>query len=48
MSTSVPAPATAVVLIDVQQSFRARPYWSDAEAPAFLERTNALLAGAAA
>ena len=39
---------TALLLIDVQQSFRARPYWSDAEAPAFFERTNALLAGAAA
>jgi nicotinamidase-related amidase len=39
---------TALLLIDVQQSFRVRPYWSDAEAPAFFERTNALLAGAAA
>lgn len=47
MSTSA-RPTTALVLIDVQESFRARPYWSDAEAPAFLERTNRLLAGAAA
>jgi nicotinamidase-related amidase len=45
MSTSVP---TALLLIDVQASFRARPYWSEAEAPAFFERTNALLAGAQA
>ena len=45
MSTFAP---TALLLIDVQESFRARPYWSDAEAPAFFERTNALLAGAQA
>ena len=38
---------TALLLIDVQQSFTARPYWSGADLPAFLERTNALLAGAA-
>ena len=42
---STPA-TTALLLIDVQASFRARPYWSEAEAPAFFERTNALLAGA--
>jgi nicotinamidase-related amidase len=40
-------PTTALLLIDVQESFRARPYWSDAEVPAFLTRTNALLAGVA-
>ena len=40
------AGSTALLLIDVQQSFRARPYWSDAEAPAFLAATNRLLAGA--
>jgi nicotinamidase-related amidase len=45
MSTSA---TTALLLIDVQASFRARPYWSDSEAPAFFERTNALLAGAQA
>jgi len=39
---------TALVLIDVQQSFAHRPYWNGAEVPAFLERTNTLLAGAAA
>lgn len=38
---------TALILIDVQQSFTARPYWSDADVPAFLARTNALVAGAA-
>jgi nicotinamidase-related amidase len=36
---------TALILIDVQQSFRHRPYWSDREAPAFLSRTNALIDG---
>jgi nicotinamidase-related amidase len=39
---------TALLLIDAQQSFRARPYWSETDAPAFLERSNALLAGCAA
>jgi nicotinamidase-related amidase len=39
---------TALLLIDVQQSFRHRPYWSDADAAAFLERSNALVAGCAA
>lgn len=39
---------TALILIDVQQSFKHRPYWSEADVPAFLERSNALLAGAAA
>ncbi|MBI5717788.1 MAG: isochorismatase family protein [Burkholderiales bacterium] len=38
---------TALVLIDVQQSFAHRPYWDTREVPAFLERTNALVAGAA-
>jgi nicotinamidase-related amidase len=41
-------PTTALLLIDVQESFRVRPYWSDAEAPAFFERTNELVAGCAA
>ncbi|WP_374567217.1 cysteine hydrolase family protein [Ideonella sp.] len=41
-------PTTALILIDVQESFRARPYWNDAEAPAFFQRTNALVAGCAA
>ena len=36
---------TALLLIDVQQSFRERPYWQPAEVPAFLERCNALIEG---
>lgn len=38
---------TALLLIDVQQSFTVRPYWTLDDVPAFLEKTNALLAGAA-
>lgn len=36
---------TALILIDVQESFRHRSYWSEAEVPRFLERTHALLDG---
>lgn len=39
---------TALLLIDVQQSFTARPYWRADGAAAFLDRTNALVAGCAA
>ena len=39
---------TALLVIDVQQSFRARPYWSDADAPAFLAALNGLIDGAQA
>lgn len=39
---------TALILIDVQESFRQRPYWVDAPSREFLARTNALVAGAGA
>jgi nicotinamidase-related amidase len=39
---------TAIVMIDVQQSFTARPYWKTQDEPAFLAHCNALTAGAAA
>ena len=39
---------TALILVDVQESFRHRPYWDEADVPAFLERSNALLQGARA
>ena len=42
------SPDTAVLLIDVQASFTARPYWSSAELPAYLDATNRLLTGAQA
>lgn len=38
---------TALLLIDVQQSFAHRPYWSLEEVPAFLERCNSLIKGCA-
>jgi len=37
--------STALLLIDVQQSFRLRPYWSETEAAAFLAKVNALVRG---
>jgi nicotinamidase-related amidase len=40
--------ATALIVIDAQESFRRRPYWSDADAPVFLARLQALIDGAKA
>ncbi|MEJ6000648.1 cysteine hydrolase family protein [Paucibacter soli] len=37
---------TALLVIDVQESFRQRPYWSDQDLPAFIARSNALIEGA--
>lgn len=39
---------TALALIDVQQSFAQRPYWTTDEVPAFLERINSLVDGCTA
>jgi len=39
---------TAIIVVDVQESFRQRPYWSDADAPAFLAKQQALIDGAGA
>ena len=36
-------PATALLLIDIQESFRTRPYWDDTELPAFLAATQSLI-----
>jgi nicotinamidase-related amidase len=44
---SQPSHPTALLLIDVQQSFTARPYWSQAELPDYLAQTGALLDGCA-
>lgn len=41
-------PATALLVIDAQQSFQHRPYWSAADAPAFFDRMQALIDGAKA
>jgi nicotinamidase-related amidase len=34
---------SALIVVDCQQSFQQRPYWSDADAPQFLERLQALI-----
>jgi nicotinamidase-related amidase len=43
-----PRPDTALVVIDVQESFRHRPYWDPTEVPAFLTSLQALVDGAQA
>lgn len=40
--------STALLLIDVQQSFKHRPYWSENDLPSFLAAINTLIGGAAA
>jgi nicotinamidase-related amidase len=42
----MPTPATALLVIDVQESFRYRPYWRDDNVPVFVERLQALIDGA--
>lgn len=37
---------TALIVIDAQESFRQRPYWSDVDAPAYLAKQQALIDGA--
>src|SRR5215468_2888266 len=39
---------TALLVIDVQESFRHRPYWSDVDVPSFLDRLQQLIDGAKA
>jgi nicotinamidase-related amidase len=39
---------TALLVIDAQQSFQHRPYWNEADAPAFVDRLQALVDGAKA
>jgi len=39
---------TALLVIDVQESFRHRPYWSEADLPGFLASQQALIDGAEA
>jgi nicotinamidase-related amidase len=39
---------TAVLVVDAQESFRHRPYWSDRDVPGFVERVTALTEGAKA
>jgi len=35
---------TCLLLIDIQESFRHRPYWSERDLPAYLQAQNALIA----
>jgi nicotinamidase-related amidase len=39
---------TALVVVDVQESFRHRAYWDDRDVPVFVERLQALIDGAKA
>jgi nicotinamidase-related amidase len=39
---------TALLVVDVQESFRQRPYWSGADVPPFVGRLQALIDGAKA
>jgi nicotinamidase-related amidase len=39
--------STALLLIDVQESFRHRPYWSESDLPGFLAATATLIEGCA-
>jgi nicotinamidase-related amidase len=41
-------PRTALLVIDVQESFQHRPYWSNVDTPVFFERLQALIDGAKA
>ena len=40
------ASATALLVIDVQESFRHRPYWSDSDVPFFVKSLRSLIEGA--
>ena len=39
---------TALIVVDVQESFRHRPYWKESDVPAFLDRLQSLIDGASA
>ena len=39
---------TALLVIDVQESFQHRPYWNDHDVPLFMDRIQALIVGAKA
>jgi nicotinamidase-related amidase len=42
----MPAAATALLVIDVQESFRHRPYWCDSDLPRFVASLRSLIQGA--
>ena len=39
---------TALIVVDVQESFRQAPYWDASELPTYLSRQQALIDGAKA
>lgn len=40
-------PQHALIVVDAQESFRQRPYWTDADYPAFTDRLQTLISGCA-
>lgn len=42
----MPSGETALLVIDVQESFRHRPYWSGSDVPFFIEQLKMLIEGA--
>ena len=42
----MPSVETALLVIDVQESFRHRPYWSDSDVSCFIEHLETLIDGA--
>jgi nicotinamidase-related amidase len=49
MSNSTPhSSGTALLVIDAQESFRHRPYWSDADVPEFVRQLQSLIDGCVA
>lgn len=47
MSDTASRPDTALIVVDVQESFRHRPYWTDTDVPAFTDRLQTLIDGCA-
>jgi nicotinamidase-related amidase len=44
----MPMTGSALIVIDAQESFRHRPYWSESDLPAYLDRQQALIDGCVA
>ncbi|HJT68884.1 MAG TPA: isochorismatase family protein [Terriglobales bacterium] len=42
----MPNSETALLVIDVQESFRHRPYWCDSDVPSFVQSLRSLISGA--
>lgn len=48
LARPLPVTRTALLVIDVQESFRHRPFWTEEELPAYLAQQNRLIAAAEA